>query len=104
MSRIFYDVQATMADEATAAAWLDWMRSKHLADVLAVGAARARVVRLDEAMTFAAQYEFPDRDAFESYLRDHAPRLRAEGLERFGADAITYVRRSGAVEFVGSPR
>lgn len=97
MAAIFYEVIATARDDTTASEWLDWTRSSHLADVVSAGAKCGRVVRLDEpARTFAAQYEFESREAFERYLQEHAPRLRAEGIERFG-DRVTYSRRAGVI-------
>lgn len=97
MSRVFYEVQAVIADEATESAWLDWIKSKHFTDVIVAGAVQARLVKLDAVRTYASQYEFFNRAEFDAYIENHAPRLRAEGLELFGADAITYVRRSGTI-------
>ena len=34
-----------------------------------------------------------DRGALDDYLREHAPRLRAEGLERFGEEGVRIRRR-----------
>jgi hypothetical protein len=94
---LFYEVRAMMSDARTADEWLSWMRDKHLADVVTAGARRGRVVRLDDSpLSFAAQYEFADRAVFERYLQDHAPRLRAEGLARFG-DRVQYKRSSGDI-------
>ena len=33
--------------------------------------------------TVETQYVFPSRKAFDTYLRDHAPALRADGLSHF---------------------
>jgi hypothetical protein len=93
----FYEVLATATDDRAADQWLDWMRTKHLADVIAAGAHSGRVIRLDDSsLIIAAQYEFESREAFERYVRDHAPRLRAEGIERFG-DRLSYSRRTGQI-------
>lgn len=95
---IFYEVQATFRDAATATRWIDWLKSGHIADVLAGGATTGRVVRLDAPpLTFAAQYTFPSRVVFDAYLRDHAPRLREEGLQRFPPSDVQYARRSGDI-------
>ena len=97
MAGYFYEVLATAMDEASAGEWLEWMRTKHLADVIAAGARGGRVIRLDEpARTLAAQYEFESREVFERYVREHAPRLRAEGIERFG-ERLSYTRRAGQI-------
>lgn len=97
MSGYFYEVLATAIDDCAAAEWLEWLHTKHLADVIAAGARSGRVIRLDEpARTLVAQYEFESREAFERYVREHAPRLRAEGIELFG-DRLSYSRRSGEI-------
>lgn len=80
--------------------WLAWMRGKHLADVRSAGAVAAELVELDtdEGRLFEARYRFGSREAFAAYERDHAPRLRAEGLARFPAEAgISYRRSMGEV-------
>jgi hypothetical protein len=98
LSQVFYEVTATFTDPAAVQPWLDWLANKHIADVCAAGATSGRVVRLDDSpRTFAAQYAFPDRDAFDRYIRDHAPRLRDEGAAQFPPDQVTYTRRSGDV-------
>jgi quinol monooxygenase YgiN len=39
----------------------------------------------DDATVFCCHYRLQDAAALDAYLRDHAPRMRAEGVERFGA-------------------
>ena len=84
---IAYTVACTFTDPAVAAAWIEWLRGGHLADVCAAGALDAQAVRLDDPesgkVRCEARYRFASRRAFEAYERDHAPRLRAEGLARF---------------------
>lgn len=88
-----YEVNATCADAATADAWVRWMRDRHIADVVAAGAMCGRVLRIDGIPHgFVAQYEFASRAALDAYLANHAPRLRAEGLEKFG-DRVQCTRR-----------
>jgi hypothetical protein len=78
-------VEAALAREF--AAWLD----AHVRAIRALpgftGAAVLR--RLEPApdageMVFCAQYWLRDRAAFDAYLRDHAPAMRADGVARFG--------------------
>ncbi len=80
--------------------WLDWMRSRHLTDVLQAGADEAILVRLDSETgpAYEVRYSFADRLALESYLLEHAPRLRAEGLRLFPVESgVTYSRETGVV-------
>ncbi|HWL93619.1 MAG TPA: DUF4286 family protein [Phycisphaerae bacterium] len=105
MARAYYEVSASISDATIAAAWVRWMRDAHIADVVAAGALSGRVISIDRADAdgpnasheFCVQYEFADRSALDRYLSDHAPRLRAEGLVRFGPEQIRYSRRSGEI-------
>lgn len=99
MPAIVYSVLATFQDSATVADWLRWLREGHITDVLAGGASDAEVIELDElARSFEVRYHFPSREAFARYEREHAPRLRAEGLKRFPAEkGISYRRTVGVV-------
>lgn len=94
-----YTVACTFTNPDVADRWLDWLREEHLADVCAAGALDARAVRVDgDAIRCEARYHFADRAAFEAYERDHAPRLREEGLEKFPLDlGLTYERSTGEV-------
>ncbi len=89
---VAYTVAVTFADAALADEWLRWLKGGHLADVLAGGAVEAEVVELDgPPRSFEARYRFPSQRAFEAYERDHAPRLRAEGLRLFPVEkGVTY--------------
>lgn len=99
MPEIDYTVACTFTDPAVAEDWAAWLRRRHLAEVVAAGARAARLVRLDgEALCYQACYRFASRADFERYQRDHGPRLRAEGLERFPLTlGLTYSRSVGEV-------
>jgi len=94
-----YTVACTFTDAAVAEEWIEWLRREHLADVLDAGAVEAEVVRLDATPPVCeVHYRFESREAFERYEREHAPRLRAEGLERFPLErGLTYRRATGVV-------
>jgi hypothetical protein len=73
--------------------------------VLEAGAATAAIVRLEQPATPAqveTRYTFPDLPAFERYLLETAPGLRAEGLERFPR-GVTFERRVGAIIWSSPP-
>jgi hypothetical protein len=94
-----YTVQCTFTDQAVAEEWLVWLREEHLADVCRVGALGAEVVRFDgEPIRCEVRYRFASRAAFDTYERDHAPRLREEGLRRFPIErGLTYLRSTGEI-------
>jgi hypothetical protein len=92
------------ADRELMEEFLTWLRDRHVADVCAAGAVSADLVRLDPTSdlpnALEVRYRFASREAFELYEREHAPRLRAEGLAeivRLGgvADRVTFVRTIG---------
>ncbi len=107
MVRILYVVTAMLPDEALAEAYLAWLTDGHVAEVVAAGAERGDVVRLDVPQTcdsgsstvrIQTCYVFPSRETFETYCRDHAPRLQAEGRARFGrARGVRFTREVGVL-------
>lgn len=98
---IYYEVSAIIPEPRVADAWQAWIVHEHIADVIAAGAARGRLVRIDTAVNaprqYCVQYDFSSREALDHYLACHAPRLREEGLKRFPADQVTYARRTGVI-------
>lgn len=96
-----YTVRCIIENGGTdlADAWLDWMYGEHLGQVLASGARSAEIVRLDGPVTtFEARYVFASRQEFQHYERDHAPRLRADGLRRFPPESgIRFERTTGEI-------
>jgi antibiotic biosynthesis monooxygenase (ABM) superfamily enzyme len=69
-------------------AYLAWLR-EHVAEILALpGFEGAEMLALlDEAAGergWCVRYRLRDRAAFDDYLREHAARMRADGIARFG--------------------
>ena len=97
-----YTVACTFNDSAVAAEWIAWLRNEHMADVCAAGAVNAEVIRCDvdagAKSRCEVRYHFVSREAFAAYERDHAPRLRADGLKRFPPErGLKYERSTGEV-------
>ncbi|MFC0676592.1 DUF4286 family protein [Lysobacter korlensis] len=70
--------------------YLAWLRP-HIDEICALdGFTGASCFELREPppsagrVGFCVQYRLVDAAALEAYLRDHAPRLRADGVARFG--------------------
>jgi hypothetical protein len=103
-----YTVSCEFDHSALRQEWIAWLREEHVHDVLAAGALDAEVVELDPPenegrFLCEVRYRFADRAAFEAYERDHAPRLRAEGLTRFPPErGMRYQRRTGEIVCSGS--
>ena len=86
---IVYEVNLFVrrAIEAEYRAWLD----AHVREILALpGFTGAEVFERrepaaeDGELVLCTQYRLRDAAALADYLREHAPRLRAEGIARFG--------------------
>jgi hypothetical protein len=99
MVETVYTVLATLPDATTAEEWLGWLREGHIAAILASGATAAEIIAVDgPAHLFEVRYRFSSREAFDRYEREIAPRLRAEGMQRFPAErGIVYRRSVGVV-------
>jgi len=100
-----YAVTAFCPSSKVAAEYLDWLiDGGHLKDVLEAGATSAQAIRLDPPpnapptpVRVVSVYTFKDRAAFERYEREHAPRLRKEGLETFKDAGLRFQRETGEI-------
>lgn len=78
------DVESAIADE-----YRTWLQA-HVADMLALpGFVSAELLEVIEPVTdsraaFCVHYRLRDAAALEAYLHEHAARMRAEGVARFG--------------------
>jgi Domain of unknown function (DUF4286) len=86
---VVYEVNLDL-DAAIRADYLAWLAA-HVGEICALpGFIAAAVFEVTDPPAAAGrasvcvQYRLVDSAALETYLRDHAPRLRAEGIARFG--------------------
>lgn len=83
---IVYEVRAEL-DPAIAADYRAWLDT-HIREILAIpGFTGAELLAEDHPEArpvWTVRYHLDTRAALEAYLREHAPRLRADGLARFG--------------------
>ena len=86
---VVYEVSLEV-DAAIGAEYLDWLRA-HIDEICALpGFLGAQLQRVEEPAAadgrfgLCVRYRLRDRAALEDYLRDHAPRLRADGIARYG--------------------
>ncbi|MGH7132283.1 MAG: DUF4286 family protein [Phycisphaerales bacterium] len=95
---IAYTVVASLPSRELREQYIGWLTDGHTAEVIKGGATSAVVLRVDHeesgAWVAEARYTFASRAALETYLRDFAPGLRADGLRRFGPDSGVTFRRS----------
>jgi hypothetical protein len=101
MGPIAYTVIASLPTASQATEYVRWLQDGHLQRVLESGAIWAGIVRVEQPaspLQVESRYVFPDRPAFEKYLLETAPGLRAEGLERFPpSSSVSFERRVGTV-------
>jgi hypothetical protein len=84
---VIYEVNLE-ADAAIEAAFDTWLRD-HIADMLQLPGFRSAEILGDSAappgrIRRTVQYRLADQASLDEYLREHAPRMRAQGLARFG--------------------
>ena len=101
MNRLIYTVLAEFDDSAVCDEFIAWLTDDHAAKVIEAGALSAEVTRLEpdppnKPHRVEVRYRFSDRKAFDLYLAEGAPRLRHEGLARFGPETgVRMSRRIG---------
>lgn len=85
---IVYEVNIDV-DNAVAGEFRTWLDA-HVAEIVALpGFTGALMFEVREPapaaqrLAFCVQYRLLDAAALESYLREHAPRLRGDGIARF---------------------
>ena len=91
---IIYNV-TTSVERAVHEQWLVWMRHTHIPAVMDTGLIlEHRFLRVladdgNDSLTFAVQFTLADMAAYETYEREHAPRLRAESEKYYGGRALS---------------
>lgn len=85
---ILYNVTINI-DPSVHEDWLEWMKSKHIPDLMATGLfTDHRFLKVlnteeNEGFTYSVQYSLPSMSHYEEYKRDHAGRLQAEYNNRY---------------------
>lgn len=84
---IIYNVTVKVDNEAHDE-WIEWMRSKHIPDVMATGKfvehQMAKVLVDDtDGVTYAIQYKCATMMDLDDYQENHAPALQREHAERY---------------------
>ena len=94
---LVYEVNIEL-DGGIATAYREWLRD-HVAEMLSLpgftGADAFDIVDPTPSpgrVAICVQYRMTGDDALQAYLRDHAPRVRADGVSRFG-DRFKATRR-----------
>jgi len=89
---ILYEV-TLQAEPRLSAAVEEYMRSDHIPQIFATGCFRRIRFSLASPHRFRTSYQADGQADLDRYLRDHAPRLRAEFLARF-PEGVTLTRET----------
>jgi hypothetical protein len=83
---ILYNVTINL-DEEVHQEWLEWMKNKHIPDVMNTGCfVESKICRIhsdDEGVTFAVQYLCENMNTYESYRDNFAQALQKEHIDKF---------------------
>lgn len=85
---LLYEVNLSV-ERVVAGEFRAWL-VQHVQEMLELpGFTDARILEVVDAedadrVVFRTHYGMPDQAALDAYLRDHAPRMRAAGVARFG--------------------
>lgn len=90
-----YNVTSNV-DEAIHTQWLNWMKTKHIPEMLATGkftSAKMVQVLIEEEMggvTYAVQYATDSKETLDAYYKTEAPKLQKEAYELFGEKVVSF--------------
>jgi hypothetical protein len=93
---ISYEVTALVADEERYEAFERFMTDTHIPAVLATGAFVSAEFSRSSPGRYRIRYDAPGRDLLDGYLKEHAPRLRAESTAEF-PDGVEFTREEWEV-------
>jgi len=103
---VAYTVRASFPDTASRDDYIAWLINEHIADVIAHGAQSGCVIKHDSSIgdsikapfLVEARYIFSSRDAYETYINEQAPKLRAIGLAKFAhLQGVSFERTVGVI-------
>jgi len=84
---IIYNVTVKV-DEDIHKEWLDWMKGKHVPDVMKTGFfVEHKIGKLllddEDGITYSIQYTCNSMEDYKAYEKNYAPALKAEHAEKF---------------------
>ena len=78
---IIYNVTVSLVDSTIQEEWLNWMKTKHIPDVMNTGCFLSNKIcklMVDDEITYAIQYTCKDLATLEKYQTNFSPTLQAE--------------------------
>ncbi len=93
---IIYNVTINI-DESVENQWLDYMKNRHIPDVLKTGCfVKSSISRLltrqadETGVSYAIQYHCENIDQYNRYEKEFAPRLQKEHSELYGGKFVAF--------------
>ena len=92
---IIYNITVKV-EASSAEKWLKWMKEEHLEDMMNTGLfSDYRMCRLldqddAEGVTFVIQYHTDSIENYQSYLSEHAPKMRQKSLSKFADKMVAF--------------
>ncbi len=92
---IIYNVTAKV-DHNIAEAWLEWLKTEHIPEVLGTGCfTDARILLLMEVdesdgITYAIQYHSESKALYNRYIKEYSTTLRDKGTEKWGDKFVAF--------------
>ena len=92
---LIYNVTINI-DDSVHDDWLNWMRDRHIPDMLATGKfthAKMTKILVEEEMggtSYSVQYTTKDRDTLDAYYKEDAERMRGDGLKLFADKFVAF--------------
>ncbi|MBC7589167.1 MAG: DUF4286 family protein [Chitinophagaceae bacterium] len=92
---LIYNVTINL-EHAIHQAWLEWMKEKHIPEVMATGCFThyqfVRVLDIDETdgVTYAVQYFAENKANYNRYIQGYADALRDDSLKSWGSKFIGF--------------
>jgi hypothetical protein len=75
--------------------WLKWMREVHVPEVMNTGLfIENKICKLlveeEQGITYSFQYTAKNRNDYDSYQREHAPRLQADVKKKYEGKFVAF--------------
>jgi hypothetical protein len=92
---IIYNVTVKV-DKGVAKEWVAWMKKEHIPDLMKTGLfidyRLCRILEQDESegITYTAQYFCDNLEHYNTYINEHAQKMRDKGLSRFGSKFVAF--------------
>ena len=92
---IIYNVTVKV-EKQIAKEWVEWMKHEHMPDLMKTGLfVDHRLCRLleqdeTEGVTYVAQYFCDNMEYYNTYIAEHAQKMRDKAFKKFGAKFIAF--------------